>query len=150
MIPKFHPHECRLVFSPQVFDSHEDGYPSGVERWLHYATYKMSEKRRKIRLPTPSDDARYLDTVKVEYLLHPMFGQTVRDVRCRAGGMREGHLRIETSQDRQCVPSWMTDPTRCALLTFGLQPFASEQALRQLDALLTSLDERDLPSKLNS
>jgi len=79
-----------------------------------------------------------------------MFGQTVCDVRCRAGGMREGHLRVETSQDRQCVPSWMTDPTRCALLTFGLQPFASAQALQRLDALLASLDERGLPPKLNS
>jgi hypothetical protein len=44
----------------------------------------------------------------------------------------------------------MTDPRQCALLTFGLQPFASEQALRKLDALLASLDERELPPKLNS
>jgi hypothetical protein len=95
-----------------------------------------------------SDDARYLGTVRIEYLLHPLFGQAVRAVQCDAKG-RKGQLLVETSQDRQCLPSWMTDPTRCALLTFGWQPFASDQALRQLDALLASLDQRDLPTKLN-
>jgi hypothetical protein len=43
----------------------------------------------------------------------------------------------------------MTEPARCALLTFGWQPFVSEQALRQLDAFVASLDERDPPPKLN-
>jgi hypothetical protein len=81
-----------------------------------------------------------------------MFAQTVRDVRCNAPGLKEGQgqVLIETCQGRQCLPSWMTDPTRCTLLTFGWQPFASEQALRRLDALLASLDEGDLPPKLNS
>jgi hypothetical protein len=95
------------------------------------------------------DDARYLGLVKVEYLFHPLFGQAVRVVQCDAKG-REGQLLVESSQDRQCLPSWMTDPTRCALLTFGWQPFASGQALRQLDALLASLDQRHPPAKLNS
>ena len=54
----------------------------------------------------------------------------------------------ETSEDRRCVPSWMTDPTRCALLTFGWQPFVSYQALRRLDALLASLDEPDSEATL--
>ena len=97
-----------------------------------------------------SDDARYLGTVKVEYLFHPLFGQAVRDVRCDAKGRTEGQLLVDTSQGRQCVPAWMTDPKRCAALTFGLQPFASEQALRLLDALLASLDGRDLSPKLDS
>ena len=97
-----------------------------------------------------SDDARYLGIVKVEYLFHPLFGQVVRDVQGDAKGRTEGQLLVDTSQGRQCVPTWMTDPRRCAPLTFGLQPFASEQALRQLDALLASLDESDLPPKLNS
>ncbi len=79
-----------------------------------------------------------------------MFGQTLRSVRWNAKGVKEGQLLVGTCQDRQCLPSWMTDPVRCALLTFGWQPFASEQALRRLDALLASLDERDLPPKLNS
>jgi len=97
-----------------------------------------------------SDDARYLGTVKVEYLFHPLFGQAVRDVRCDAKGRTEGQLLVDTSQGRQCVPVWMTDPRRCAPLTFGLQPFASEQALCLLGALLASLDGRDLPPKLDS
>jgi hypothetical protein len=102
------------------------------------------------RLESLSDDARYLGTVKVEYLLHPLFGHVVRDVRCDAKGRNEGHLLVEGSLGRQCVPTWMTDPSRCESLTFGLQPFASEQALRQLDTLLASLDDRDLPPRLNS
>jgi hypothetical protein len=96
-----------------------------------------------------SDDARYLGIVKVEYLFHPLFGQQVRAIQCDAKG-RKGQLLVEASQDRQCLPSWMTDPTRCAILTFGWQPFVSAQALRQLEALLASLDQRDLPAKLNS
>ncbi len=40
--------------------------------------------------------------------------------------------------------------TLCALLTFGWQPFVSHQALRQLDALLVSLDERDSEAKVGS
>jgi len=37
-----------------------------------------------------------------------------------------------------------------SLLTFGWQPFASCQALRQLDQLLTLLDHRDPPAILDS
>ncbi len=96
-----------------------------------------------------SDDARYLGSVKVEYLLHPLFGEEVRIVRFDAKG-RKGQTLVESSEDRQCVPSWMTDPTHCALLTFGWQPFASHQALRQLDALLASLDEPDSDAKVGS
>ena len=94
-----------------------------------------------------SDDARYLGSVKVEYLLHPLFGQEVRIVQLDAKG-RKGQTLVETSEDRRCVPSWMTDPTRCALLTFGWQPFVSHQALRRLDALLASLDEPDSEATL--
>lgn len=96
-----------------------------------------------------SDDARYLGTVKVEYLFHPLFGQWVRAIQCDAKG-RKDQMLVETSEDRQCLPSWMTDPTRCAILTFGWQPFVSDQALRQLDMLLASLDRGDLPARLNS
>ena len=96
-----------------------------------------------------SDDARYLGSVKVEYLLHPLFGEKVRIVRFDAKG-RKGQTLVESSEDRRCVPSWMTDSKRCALLTFGWQPFASRQALRQLDALLASLDERDSETKVGS
>ncbi len=92
---------------------------------------------------------RHLGTVKVVYPFHPLFDQEVRAVQCDAKG-RKGQLLVETSQDRQCLPAWMTEPTRCALLTFGWQPFVSEQALRQLDALLASLDQHDPPPKLNS
>jgi hypothetical protein len=95
------------------------------------------------------DDARYQGTVKIEYLLHPLFGQEVRAVQLDAKG-RKGQLLIETAADRRCVPSWMTDPQRCALLTFGWQPFASCQALRRLDVLLASLDEDESATKLSS
>jgi hypothetical protein len=44
----------------------------------------------------------------------------------------------------------MTDSSRCALLTFGWQPFVSYEVLRQLDALLASLDERDGDATLGS
>jgi hypothetical protein len=101
------------------------------------------------RLTTLSDDARYPGIVKIEYVLHPLFGQEVQAVQIDAKG-RKDQLLIETSEDRRCVPSWMTDPMRCALLTFGWQPFASCQALRRLDALLASLDEREPPRKLGS
>jgi hypothetical protein len=94
-----------------------------------------------------SDHARYLGSVKVEYLLHPLFGQEVGIVQFDAKG-RKGQTLVESSEDRRCLPSWMTDPTRCALLTFGWQPFASNRALRQLDALLASLDEPDGQAKV--
>ncbi len=96
-----------------------------------------------------SDDARYLGLAKVEYLLHPLFGQEVRIVQLDAKG-RKGQTLVETSQDRRCLPAWMTDPARCALLTFGWQPFASSQALCQLDGLLASLDQRDGEAKVDS
>jgi hypothetical protein len=44
----------------------------------------------------------------------------------------------------------MTDPARCALLTFGWQPFASCQTLRQLDELLNALDHGDASAILDS
>ncbi len=44
----------------------------------------------------------------------------------------------------------MTDRARCAALTFGWQPFVSQQALLELDALLTALDQRERPPKLDS
>jgi hypothetical protein len=34
----------------------------------------------------------------------------------------------------------MTDAARCVILTFGCEPFVSEQALRQVDAFLADLD----------
>jgi hypothetical protein len=100
------------------------------------------------RLKSASDNARYLGTVKVEYLFHPLFGQEVRAVQCDAKG-RKGQLLVETAKERQCLPAWMTDPRRCALLTFGWQPFVSDQALRELDALLAALDQRDPSAKLD-
>jgi hypothetical protein len=53
---------------------------------------------------------------------------------------QKNHLLVESVDDRLCVPAWMTDQARCALLTLGWQPFASSQALRQLEELLSSLD----------
>jgi hypothetical protein len=107
------------------------------------------ECRADYRLKPASDDARYLGTVKVEYPFHPLYGQEVRAVECDAKG-RKGQLLVEASKERLCLPAWMTDPTPCALLTFGWQPFVSQQSLRQLDALLAALDRRDSGSKLDS
>jgi hypothetical protein len=95
------------------------------------------------------DNARYLGSAKVEYLLHPLFGEEVRIVQLDAKG-RKGQTLVEFCGDRRCVPTWMTDPSRCALLTFGWQPFVSYEVLRQLDALLASLDERDGAATLGS
>jgi hypothetical protein len=96
-----------------------------------------------------SDNARYPGTVKIEYPLHPLFGQEVRAVQLDAKG-RKGQLLIESVEDRRCLPAWMTDPARCALLTFGWQPFASCQTLRQLDELLNALDHGDASAILDS
>ena len=95
------------------------------------------------------DNARYLGSAKVEYLLHPLFGQEVRIVQFDAKG-RNGQTLVESSEDRRCVPAWMTDPSHCALLTFGWQPFVSYQVLRQLEVLLASLDERERDATLGS
>lgn len=96
-----------------------------------------------------SDNARYPGIVKIGYPLHPLFGQEVRAIQLDAKG-REGQLLIEGVDDRRCLPFWMTDPARCALLTWGWQPFASCEALRQLDELLASLDRHDPQPRLDS
>lgn len=96
-----------------------------------------------------SDNARYPGVVRIEYLLHPLFGEEVRTIQLDAKG-RKGQLLVEASGDRRCLPSWMTDAARCALLTFGWQPLASCQALRQLDDLLTAIDRRDPSAILDS
>ena len=86
------------------------------------------------RLPYLSETVS--STVKVEYPLHWLNGHEVTVVRCHGNGQ----LLVETPNGRLCVPTWMTDRTACALLTFGWQPFVCDQALLQLDALLTAID----------
>ncbi len=101
------------------------------------------------RVRTAPDDARYPGKVKIEYTPHPLGGQELRVVRCDVRATNS-QVYVETSKGRQCLPAWMTDRARCAALTFGWQPFVSQQALLELDALLTALDQRERPPKLDS
>jgi hypothetical protein len=109
----------------------------------------MLSVRVKPRDRTAPDDARYLGTVKIEYTPHPLGGQEFQVVRRDLRGPN-GQVLVETTKGRQCLPAWMTDRTLCAALTFGWQPFVSQHALLELDALLTALDQRDRPPKLDS
>jgi hypothetical protein len=94
----------------------------------------------------PKPDFYCFPVAKVEYPLHWLYGHEVTVVRCHGNDQ----LLVETPNGRLCLPTWMTDRTACALLTCGWQPFVSDQALLQLDALLTAVDRGDLRRKLDS
>jgi hypothetical protein len=91
------------------------------------------------RASSLSHDARYLGSIKVEYVLHPLYGRRLTVVRQETrNAMPE--LLVQTDHAHLVLPQWMTDPQCCAKLSCGPIPLCSWQALQHLQALLVSLD----------
>jgi hypothetical protein len=86
-----------------------------------------------------SHDARYPEGAEVVYPLHPLCGQRVAVLRIEGSGLASQVL-VDTPHGAQFLPGWMIDPCRCRQLVQGDRPCCSLSTLRQLDALLASLD----------
>ena len=89
-----------------------------------------------------SRDTRYLKRVRVEYSLHPQYGQELPVVRYEESGDARRVL-VQLTDNRLFVPVWMTDARECSHLTFGLHPFCSWNALLDVHEFLSRLDGKE-------
>ena len=119
--------------------------PMQIQRFAAHFAQNRAKIERRVRVgdrPKPlCHDTRYLASVKVEYPLHPNFGQQLPVVRYEGTGDARRVL-VQRTDTCLFVPLWMTDADACSRMTFGLHPFCSWNALLQLDELLSGPVEK--------
>jgi hypothetical protein len=101
------------------------------------------------RATSMSHDARYPEGAEVVYVLHPLHGQHVAVLRVERN-LPLVQALVQTPHGAQFLPCWMTDPHLCRQLTQSDSPCCSLSALRELDALLASLDGKAAPRSQHS
>ena len=95
-----------------------------------------------IRACSTSHDTRYPTRVRVEYPLHPQYGQELSVVRYDGSGDAR-RILVQRADNCLFVPVWMVDAHVCSHLTYGLLPFASWSALLHLREFLSVVDQSD-------
>ena len=88
-------------------------------------------------LQTTRYDARYPGTVRVEYVFHPLYGETFKVVSRRPYGV-EFYYELERGDSSSMILAWMTEPDRCLAMTWGPDPVCSLTSLLHLHELLRS------------
>ncbi len=82
-------------------------------------------------------DAHKVKFATIYYSFHPNHGEDVRIIRsCGA------NIIIQTKDGKRIgVPRWMTDKTACLRITTSPIPRCSHNALRELQRLLTCIED---------
>ena len=100
-------------------------------RFEAFSSGKTRRGQRGCGRQTPVFDARYHGHVRIEYPLHPLFGEVGRVVR-RVRYPLVACVEIQFGESLLSVPDWMTQADSCQQFTCGHDPVPSLDVLLRI------------------